>query len=92
LASLTTAAAALIVGPMSFVGLLAPHLGNLAGLRRAGPQLFGPAGTGVTLVVFADWVGRIIFAPSELPAGVLAVLIGATAVTAFLLLRRVGQQ
>jgi iron complex transport system permease protein len=88
LAALTTAAAALIVGPMSFVGLLAPHLANLAGLRRAGPQLFGAAGAGAALVVFADWVGRIIFAPTELPAGVLSVLIGTMAIAAFLISRR----
>ncbi|TIS51618.1 MAG: hypothetical protein E5W93_17555, partial [Mesorhizobium sp.] len=74
LAAVTTAAAALIVGPMSFVGLLAPHLAGLIGLRRAEPQLFGAAMIGSALVVFADWMGRVVFAPTELPAGVLSVL------------------
>ena len=82
LAALTAAAAALIVGPMSFVGLLAPHLAILAGLRRAGPQLLGAAIAGTALVTFADWFGRIAFAPTELPAGILAVLIGTLLVAA----------
>lgn len=89
LAAITTAAAALVVGPMSFVGLLAPHLAGLLGLRRAGPQLFGAALVGAALVVFADWTGRIVFAPTELPAGVLSVLIGSAAVIGIVMARRV---
>ena len=88
LGAVTTAGAALIVGPMSFVGLLAPHLAGLFGLRRAGPQLFGAAMTGAVLVVLADWVGRVVFAPTELPAGVLSVLIGSMAAMAAVLVRR----
>lgn len=88
LGAVTTAAAALIVGPMSFVGLLAPHLAGLFGLRRAGPQLFGAAMLGASLVVFADWVGRVVFAPTELPAGVLSVLIGSLAVVGVVMGRR----
>ncbi|MEZ2329573.1 Fe(3+)-hydroxamate ABC transporter permease FhuB [Mesorhizobium sp. RCC_202] len=88
LSAVTTAAAALIVGPMSFVGLLAPHLAGLFGLRRAGPQLFGAAMTGAMLVVFADWVGRVVFAPTELPAGVLSVLIGSVMVVGVVMGRR----
>jgi iron complex transport system permease protein len=88
LGAVTTAAASLIVGPMSFVGLLAPHLAGLFGLRRAGPQLFGAAMVGAALVVFADWVGRVVFAPTELPAGVLSVLIGSLAVVGVVVGRR----
>lgn len=88
IASLTTAAAALVIGPMSFVGLLAPHCATLLGLRRAGSQILGSALIGAALVVGADWVGRVVFAPTELPAGILAVLIGAMAVIFFLVSRR----
>ncbi|RWA63428.1 Fe(3+)-hydroxamate ABC transporter permease FhuB [Mesorhizobium sp.] len=91
LAAIMTAAAALVVGPMSFVGLLAPHLAGHLGLRRAGPQLFGAAIAGATLVVFADWTGRIVFAPTELPAGVLSVLIGSLAVMGVVMGRRAGR-
>ncbi|MCV3241762.1 Fe(3+)-hydroxamate ABC transporter permease FhuB [Mesorhizobium sp. ZC-5] len=80
LTAMATAAAALIIGPMSFVGLLAPHLAAQTGLRRAWAQLCGAAVVGSALVVFADWIGRVIFAPTELPAGLLAVLIGASIV------------
>ncbi|TIV50396.1 MAG: Fe(3+)-hydroxamate ABC transporter permease FhuB, partial [Mesorhizobium sp.] len=74
--------------PMSFVGLLAPHLAGLIGLRRARPQLFGAAMIGSALVVFADWMGRVVFAPTELPAGVLSVLIGSVAVMGVAMGRR----
>jgi ferric hydroxamate transport system permease protein len=89
-AALTCAAAAMVVGPLSFVGLLAPHFATLAGLRRARVQLLGAAGAGAVLVVFADWVGRVVFAPTELPAGILAVLIGSAAVTVFFVTRSAG--
>jgi ABC-type Fe3+-siderophore transport system permease subunit len=88
LAAVTTATAAIVVGPLSFVGLLAPHFASLAGLRRARVQLMGAAGAGASLVIFADWIGRVIFAPTELPAGILSVLIGCALVAAFLGLRR----
>lgn len=80
LTAAATAAAALVVGPMSFVGLLAPHLAARTGLRRAWAQLVGAALIGSALLVFADWVGRVVFAPTELPAGLLAVLMGACVV------------
>lgn len=85
--AIVTGAAALIIGPMSFVGLLAPHVANLAGLRRGRHQVVAAALIGSALVTFSDWVGRIIFAPTELPAGILAVFIGACTVAAFLFRR-----
>ncbi|RRH95946.1 hypothetical protein EH240_23335 [Mesorhizobium tamadayense] len=91
LAAITTAAAALVVGPMSSVGLLAPHLAGLMDLRRAGPQLIGAAITGAVLVVFADWTGRVVFAPTELPAGVLSVLIGSLAAMGAAMVRRAAR-
>ena len=77
LASATTAAAAIVVGPMSFAGLLSPHIAALLGLRRAAAQLVGSAMIGALIVVVADWIGRTLFAPTELPAGIIASLIGA---------------
>lgn len=92
IAALTTAAAALIIGPLSFVGLLAPHLAALAGLRRAAAQLFGSALLGAALVTFADWVGRIVFAPTETPAGITAVLIGTLAISLLLAAKRTAMR
>lgn len=75
-AALAAAAAALVVGPMSFVGLLAPFLANRLGLRRAVAQLPGAAVIGAILLTVADWIGRVLLAPNELPAGILAILCG----------------
>lgn len=76
LASLLTAGATLIVGPLSFIGLLAPHLARLLGLARAVPQLLGAALLGALVMVAADWLGRTLLFPAQLPAGLLASLLG----------------
>ena len=76
LASLLTAGATLIVGPLSFIGLLAPHLARLLGLARAVPQMLGAALLGALVMVAADWLGRTLLFPAQLPAGLLASLLG----------------
>ncbi|SFA73774.1 iron complex transport system permease protein [Rhizobium sp. NFR07] len=77
LAGLMTAAATLTVGPLSFVGLMGPHLAREAGLKRAMPQMVGAALIGGGLMVAADFVGRTIAAPYQIPAGLVSALIGA---------------
>jgi iron complex transport system permease protein len=73
LAGATVAAA----GTIGFVGLMSPHLGR----RLVGPDhraLLPLAGVlGALLVVTADWVGRTLFTPIELPAGLVTAAIGA---------------
>ncbi|WP_423822803.1 Fe(3+)-hydroxamate ABC transporter permease FhuB [Salinisphaera sp. SPP-AMP-43] len=76
LVAMLTAAATLIVGPLSFVGLLAPHLARLAGLARARTQMAGAMAFGALLMIAADWVGREVLFPMEIPAGLVATLIG----------------
>ena len=76
LAALATAVATLLVGPLSFVGLMAPHMARMLGLRRARTQLVGAAGIGVLVMVLADWVGRTLLVPHEWPAGLAAAFIG----------------
>ncbi|ODC04880.1 Fe3+-hydroxamate ABC transporter permease FhuB [Terasakiispira papahanaumokuakeensis] len=71
-----TAGATLIVGPLSFVGLLAPHLARLMGLVRARWQLLGAGLLGTLLMVLADALGRQLLFPHDLPAGLVAALIG----------------
>jgi iron complex transport system permease protein len=73
-----TACATLIVGPLSFVGLLAPHMARFSGFRRAAPQLASAAVLGGGLMILADWAGRQILFPQEIPAGILASIIGGT--------------
>ncbi|KAA8995498.1 Fe(3+)-hydroxamate ABC transporter permease FhuB [Affinibrenneria salicis] len=77
LASILTAAATLTVGPLSFVGLMAPHLARMMGFSRAVPQLACSAVIGALLMVTADWCGRMILFPFQIPAGLLATFIGA---------------
>ncbi|WP_016855472.1 Fe(3+)-hydroxamate ABC transporter permease FhuB [Halomonas smyrnensis] len=76
LVALLTAAATLVVGPLSFVGLLAPHMARLMGFTRARAHLAGAALTGALLMVLADWLGRQLLFPQEIPAGLVASLIG----------------
>ena len=69
--------ATLTVGPLSFVGLMAPHMARMLGFRRALPQMVIAALLGGLLMVFADWCGRMLLFPYQIPAGLLATFIGA---------------
>ncbi len=64
-ASLLTGAATLIVGPVSFIGLMAPHLARVLGLRGAETHLAGAVLVGALLLAMADWLPRLVFFPSE---------------------------
>lgn len=77
LIAMLTAGATLIVGPISFVGLTAPHIARLLGARRPGQQLLLAIPSGALMMVVADWAGRNLLAPQELPAGLVATLLGA---------------
>ncbi|MGP2757893.1 Fe(3+)-hydroxamate ABC transporter permease FhuB [Serratia marcescens] len=76
LAATLTAMATLTVGPLSFVGLMAPHMARMLGFRRALPQMVIAALLGGLLMVFADWCGRMLLFPYQIPAGLLATFIG----------------
>lgn len=77
LAAVLTAMATLTVGPLSFVGLMAPHMARMLGFHRALPQMVIAALLGGLLMVFADWCGRMLLFPYQIPAGLLATFIGA---------------
>ncbi|PTS73518.1 Fe(3+)-hydroxamate ABC transporter permease FhuB, partial [Aeromonas sp. HMWF036] len=76
LVAVLTASATLVVGPLSFVGLLAPHMAKLMGLVRARWHLLGAATSGALLMVSADWVGQQILFPQEVPVGLVSTLLG----------------
>ncbi|RVT85413.1 iron ABC transporter permease [Rhodobacteraceae bacterium CCMM004] len=65
------------VGPLGFVGLVAPHVARR--LARAGPglHLALSAAAGALMVSAADLLGRTAFAPVQLPAGLVTAAIGA---------------
>jgi len=76
LAALMTASAAMFVGPLSFIGLIAPHLARLLGLGRARDHLIGAVLLGAALMVVSDWLARMVAFPYQLPVGLFASLIG----------------
>ncbi|WP_333011642.1 Fe(3+)-hydroxamate ABC transporter permease FhuB [Kluyvera sichuanensis] len=77
LAACLTAAATLTIGPLSFVGLMAPHIARMMGFRRTMPHIVMSALIGGLILVFADWCGRMLMFPYQVPAGLLSTFIGA---------------
>ncbi|MGY5612888.1 Fe(3+)-hydroxamate ABC transporter permease FhuB [Vibrio brasiliensis] len=74
-AALTTLCT-IVIGPLSFIGLLAPHMARSLHQYRALPQMITAALLGATIMVSADWIGRTLWFPWQFPAGLLASLIG----------------
>ncbi|ARH92710.1 FecCD family ABC transporter permease [Streptomyces sp. MOE7] len=88
-ATVLTGAGVAAAGPIAFVGLAVPHVARAAvggGHRWVLPMaaLLGPV-----VVLVSDTLGRIIFPPSEVPAGVMTALIGVPFLVA-LVRRRAG--
>ncbi len=75
-AALMTSAATLVVGPLTFVGLMAPHMARMMGAQRALHQVALAATIGALLMILADWAGRVIIFPFQMPAGLFATVIG----------------
>lgn len=75
-ASLMTAASVSMGGVVGFVGLVVPHVVRRHVDSDASLVLPLSVVAGGTLLCFADAVGRTVSAPLELPAGVIAALIG----------------
>lgn len=73
---LLTAACVSCAGSIGFVGLIAPHMARF--LLRGGQValLSGSALLGALLVLVADSLGRLAFAPLQIPAGIVISLIG----------------
>ncbi|MBZ1392953.1 Fe(3+)-hydroxamate ABC transporter permease FhuB [Psychrobacter pacificensis] len=74
-AALSTAST-LAVGPLSFIGLMVPHLATSLGAVKLERQLLLAALLGAGVMVIADWIGRYVMFPYELPAGTVAAIIG----------------
>lgn len=77
LAACLTATATMTIGPLSFVGLMAPHIARMLGFRRTLPHMVMSALAGGLMLVFADWCGRMLMFPYQIPAGILSTFIGA---------------
>ena len=70
-----TAAAVAVVGPVGLIALAAPEVArHLAGHR--GVPIIGSALSGALIMVLSDLAGRRLFAPIEVPVGVITAVIG----------------
>ena len=76
-AAACAAAVVSFAGLLGFVGLVVPHIARALVGERPARLLPAAALTGGILVILADLLGRTLFAPSELPVGILMSLIGA---------------
>lgn len=75
---LLAAAAVTAVGPISFVGLVIPHLVRLSGFTRHLPLMAGSAILGAALLVGADVAARVVRTNvGETPVGWVTALVGA---------------
>ncbi|MGF7032449.1 iron complex transport system permease protein [Paenibacillus mucilaginosus] len=77
IAVLLSSIAAANVGSVGFIGLLAPHAARmLVGVNHRQSVVIAALLGGI-LLAGADWIGRIIMIPKELPSGIVTALLGA---------------
>jgi iron complex transport system permease protein len=87
-ACIATGAAVATAGSIGFVGLVAPHIVRLTGLRNARLLLPFAALFGGVFLVLADTVARVLVAPTQLPVGVVSASVGVPLFLMLLLRRR----
>lgn len=84
LALLMSAIAVSASGSLGFIGLIAPNISRLIFGFSHRYNLYGSLLIGCILILGSDLVGRVIFYPLEIPAGIIMIFIG-TPVFIFLL-------
>lgn len=82
-----TAVSTLAVGPLSFVGLMAPHVIRQLGFTKSLSQSALSFAAGAVFMVLADWIGRTWNHPYDMPSGLICALIGAPVFLAIFLRR-----
>ena len=87
-ASLATGAAVSVGGPIGFIGIIVPHFVRL--LVGADHRLVLPVSVllGGTFLVACDVIARTVFAPIELPVGIITAVIGGPFFLWLLIVRR----
>lgn len=91
LASLLAGSAVSFAGLLGFVGLLVPHISRR--LVGGGHRLLVPFSAlgGAALVLLCDVAGRVLFAPYELPVGIILSFVGGPFFLGLILARRRGR-
>lgn len=85
--SLAASAVVSYAGLLGFVGLIVPHIARALVGERVFPCLLCGGMVGSILVILGDTIGRTMFAPTEVPVGIMMALIGSPFFL-FLLFRR----
>lgn len=87
LATLQTSAVVASIGMLGFIGLMAPHLARMLGYNNPRNLVVISFFIGGLLALFSDWLANLLFAPTEIPAGLIAPII-VTVYLLWLLLRQ----
>jgi len=91
LASILAGGAVSFAGLLGFVGLIAPHVARFLLGPRQKQLLLISALLGGVFVTFCDWLSRLVFAPYELPVGIMMSFLGAPFFISLLLRQRRGR-
>ena len=91
LAAMLAGAAVSFAGLLGFVGLIVPHMMRRLVGEESGPLLLCSALGGAALLTFCDLLSRLLFAPYELPVGILLSLLGGPFFIWLLLRQRGGR-
>ncbi|ARJ51175.1 FecCD family ABC transporter permease [Staphylococcus lutrae] len=76
-ATLLVSVAVSFIGNIGFVGLIAPHIAKTCIKSNALKQCIMTALVGAISIMIADLIGRTLFLPKEIPAGVFVAAFGA---------------
>lgn len=87
-ASASAAAVVSFAGLLGFVGLIVPHIARRLTGSGMAKALLSSSLVGGTIVMLADTIGRTLFAPTEIPVGIVMALIGAPFFLMLLLRRK----
>ncbi|WP_394205545.1 Fe(3+)-hydroxamate ABC transporter permease FhuB [Shewanella waksmanii] len=64
------------MGPVAFVGLLAPHMAVMLGAKKVQQQIPVAAMMGAGLMILSDWIGQNVVYPSQIAAGTVVSVVG----------------
>jgi iron complex transport system permease protein len=77
-AVILTGVAVASAGPIGFVAFISPHIARrIARPARAAGLLATSAACGAVLVLVSDLAGRLLFAPTEIPVGIVTSVVAA---------------
>lgn len=80
------------MGPVTFVGLIAPHLARMLGAQQVKAQLLLGSLIGATTMLWSDWLGQVLLFPNQIAAGTLVAILGALYFLALLIVNRLAKR